>query len=102
MSILVKGMKMPRCCSECRFFVDAWCYAMDANDWRNAYNKPPDGEKLQSCPLNEIPPHGRLIDADELKAAMYMDNYKGFATRHDADVCFNYVNNAPTIIEAEE
>lgn len=60
MSVLIKDMKMPESCSECRFFVDAWCYAFDAEDWRNAYNKPPDGERLKDCPLEE-PKTGKWI-----------------------------------------
>lgn len=53
MSVLIKGMEMPESCNECRFFVDAWCYALDVEDWRNAYNKPPKGERLKGCPLAE-------------------------------------------------
>ncbi len=26
MSILIKGMDMPKSCNECRFSVDGWCY----------------------------------------------------------------------------
>jgi thiamine monophosphate synthase len=49
MSILIKGMKMPTTCDEC-FLPLRYCpYAMEK-----------DGE----CPLIEVPPHGRLIDAD--------------------------------------
>lgn len=49
-----------------------------------------------------LPKHyGKIIDADELKATMHMNGYKGFATKHDIDVCFDYINNAPTIIEKE-
>jgi hypothetical protein len=46
--------------------------------------------------------HGRLIDADELKAAMHMNGYKGFATHHDVNVIFEYISNAPTIIETDK
>ena len=31
MSIWIKGMKMPTSCSDCRFYVDKWCYATDNN-----------------------------------------------------------------------
>lgn len=27
MSVLVRGMDMPKTCNECRFAVDGWCYA---------------------------------------------------------------------------
>ena len=113
MSVLVKGMEMPDCCSECRFFVDAWCYAMDVNDWRNAYNKPPDGEKLEGCPIIEVPPHGRLIDADELHKLFeeqwhylqvldWNENPTAEATQSGINWCINTMHDdAPTVIEAE-
>ena len=53
MNVLIKGMKMPESCSECRLFVGAWCSALDESDWRAAYNKPPDGKRLKGCPLAE-------------------------------------------------
>lgn len=49
--ILIRGMEMPESCYECRFFVDTWCYAFKAEDWRNAYNKPAKGKRLNNCPL---------------------------------------------------
>lgn len=85
MSVLIKGMEMPISCYECRFFVDTWCYAFKADDWRNAYNKPPKGERLNNCPLVPVPPHGRLIDADTIP--------ERFLEVRDL---------APTVIEAEE
>lgn len=56
------------------------------------------------CPIEDDiqVPHGRLIDADELIATMHMDGYAGFATMHDANLCIRYINNMPTIIEAEK
>ena len=54
--------------------------------------------KPSDCPLIEIPPHGRLIDADELKTK-----------HHRTDDCYETeyvemedIDNAPTVIEAEE
>ena len=46
--------------------------------------------------------HGRLIDADELKSHIHMENYKGFRIRTDGTVAFEYINDAPTIIEADK
>ena len=94
MSILVKGMEMPNSCYDCRFFVDTWCYAFGINDWRNAYNKPPKGKRLDNCPLIEVStPHGRLIDADAL--CEYCDN----VIDHSATP--NDIMRFPTIIPAE-
>ena len=54
MSVLVKGMKMPRDCHECK----VWFECFD--------EKPPFNMFKSVCPLVEVKePHGRLIDADE-------------------------------------
>lgn len=61
MAILIKDMEMPYCCTDCRFMADGWCYAISADDKQpaEARTKRPDW-----CPLIDVPPHGRLIDAD--------------------------------------
>lgn len=41
--------------------------------------------------------HGRLIDADELKEHKYRDNH-----RYENAVAVAYIDNAPTIIEADK
>ena len=97
MSVLIEGMEMPKSCSECRFFVDAWCYAFKREDWRNAYNRPPKGEKLKHCPLIEVPDgHGRLIDEDALLKVID-ENY------NDSSWWFiNRIEDAPIIIPSDE
>ena len=52
MSILIRDMKMPENCGECRFMVDGWCYAM-SNDYgvrQDSMIRKPDW-----CPLEEVP-----------------------------------------------
>lgn len=64
----------------------------------------------------QVPPHGRLIDADELTGQMERNLWTiedkaekelGFdetlrrGMQHGHAVCLNAVNDAPTIIEAE-
>jgi len=90
MSVLIKGMEMPRHCGECG--ID-WCHI-----WHRAENpiekRPPD------CPLVEVPtPHGRLIDADKLCLS------SGFSTATEygmgrSDQIEAIKSNAPTIIPA--
>lgn len=54
MSVLIRGMKMPRDCYEC----EVWFKCFD--------DKPPFNMIKSVCPLVEVKePHGRLIDADE-------------------------------------
>ena len=64
MSVLIKGMKMPRSCEYCRFSgigglrnERVVCMFTGANAYMNTV------QYLDDCPLVEVPPHGRLIDA---------------------------------------
>jgi hypothetical protein len=104
MGVYIHGMEMPTSCNECRFFVDAWCYALEVDDWRNAYNKPPEGKRLTGCPLVPVPPHGRLIDAD--KCIEIIERLRDHAGNEDMAFALNWAARSaaemPTIIPAEE
>ena len=106
MSILIKGMRMPTSCYDCNCFIrdsdgsDYCCLLMqdiEDNDKRD-----------DNCPLVHIPPHGRLIDADEfLKRAIGTKCFRGdyalmleelvgeSVTIIPADVPENNVGNIP-------
>ena len=89
MSILVKGMNMPRHCGECG--ID-WC-----NIWRRA--ETPLEKRPSDCPLVEVPtPHGRLIDADALIDDVRRNSESYFAD----DFAHEWVDKAPTIIPADD
>ena len=51
MSIIVRGMEMPKSCNECRFAVDGWCYAWPKQANGDALNK---RERTMWCPLEEV------------------------------------------------
>lgn len=67
MTVIVKGMKMPKCCGDCPFYNlkkhhpdGVVCKAEIYTDARNT--------RYDDCPLAEVPtPHGRLMDADEFE-----------------------------------
>jgi len=111
MSILIKGMKMPKDCPMCPLShwnkLDEFTGCEVVNGKRFAVTN--DKGYAQSntrpswCPLVEIPPHGRLIDADKLE-----DVFSGLGDRAyrrtkgtimDAQKFLSY---APTVIESEE
>ena len=94
MSILIKGMEMPKNCMSCPFpavGVDAYychCPTQDGKeyDFKDAETIPDD------CPLVEVPtPHGRLIDADAIQDY----NVETFGQR------LLIIDTAPTVIERE-
>ena len=74
MSILIKGMAMPKNCTECNFGVDGWCYAKSPTE--------PNSKSLAThtrpswCPLVELPPHGDLIDRDALMKDGWLSLHK--------------------------
>ena len=108
MSILIKGAKMPKGCEDCSLNYDYYrCEALgDRFDDREEIDM--ETQRLSDCPLVEVLPHGRLIDADEVMKSIeedYCDScqYKP-TTCHDChigDVLF-IIANAPTVIESEE
>ena len=115
MSIMIKDMEMPKNCKECPFSDhEAWC--LIPGDWRERYYMPED-ERSEHCPLIELPPHGRLIDADELMkkvknveykcimaGKMYPDSFLNNAGKSCVEWWYveDLVENAPTFLEAED
>lgn len=114
MSIVIKGMKIPKHCGECGIeWCDRWKQLIIAG-MSIAKTRPSD------CPLVELPPHGRLIDADALTETtdgvwdcndLYFqpndkicdpNDCKGCKWRETMDCFRRMVKHAPTIIPAEE
>lgn len=95
MSVLIKGMEMPKHCNECRFECRAYCFLADTVIESNG--------RPDWCPLVEVPPHGRLIDADAI-----LSQYNGNILTAQNDYAEGLrdaaedIKTAPTIIEAEE
>lgn len=103
MSILIKGMKAPTSCSECR--MSGWSnfyqlYKCDVCDQAVAkYASEYQMAKPEWCPIIEIPEHGDLIDRDALEPDICQD-WNGIFTPDDA-YSEKLICNAPTVIEAE-
>lgn len=104
MLVLIKGMEIPKECRECMLseYHDrtgkTWCKPADkllAEDRKPIqFDGRPDW-----CPIVEIKtPHGRLVDADELKTAFPVcDNSKPVLVS-----CVRAtINHMPTVIESE-
>lgn len=117
MSILIRGMEMPKSCWDCEVGGakqrHATCpfYSMEYWEQENYQDKIADG-----CPLIEIPPHGRLIDADALakivlnwittqEKAYPNEDSNALSWRLGARAMghqiYRDIEAAPTIIEAE-
>ena len=107
MSVLVKGMKMPRNCLMCQFhgfggYKNEFIVCSLTGRSEGQLSNVPD------CPLVEVPfPHGRLIDGDNV-IKLLREQLTG-----DRDTVYEYYDDGlemaiselsiiPTIIEAEE
>ena len=128
MSVIVRGMKIPKSCSECPFLevYNLPPYYDDEFECEITYQSMSYEEyktRCVNCPLVEVQPHGRLIDADALIEdlerqckevfridAVSPDDY--WITRNEAynealwkswvESLGDYLKTRPTIIEAEE
>ncbi len=98
MDILIHGIEMPK--DGCGFLMaftlnekGEWlCAKMNECKWRT---------------VNVLPPHGRLIDADELREKMIKEAehflpYIHEGIRHGYHNCELLVDDAPTVIETED
>ena len=96
MSILIKGMEMPKDCVSCRWHARWGCEITHLVT-----------NSAQRCPLVEVPtPHGWLIDADalmhEFAEFVRASNNSDFADVPTWNDAVSLLGSAPAIIEAEE
>ena len=95
MSVLIKGMEMPKHCRNCKFSYFTHGISMKCLFISEACKIK---GRLSNCPLVAVPTlHGRLIDADELIG--YLNEWLS-----DPVALFGFtriINHQPTIIEAE-
>lgn len=100
MSILIEGMEMPISCGDCpcgSVFSGYKCMAKQKN-----FEKYPLDSRQDWCPLVSVQPHGRLIDADAL-LSLDRQIYDGGMAVGRREYIFSFeVEDAPTVIEAEE
>lgn len=96
MSVLIKGMEMPKNCLLCPLSVLSgerlFCEITKEEVLRS--------KRMSDCPLVPVPPHGRLIDADALLQGC--ERVQGeFAIREYA-FSQSAIENAPTIIPSDK
>ena len=96
MSILIKGMEMPKNCKECGLYIEGACYAKGYRDYRSIM----DTAKPDDCPLIELPPHGRLIDIKSVEDRKFVTVSNDYQ-RWWNGALESVIDNAPTVIEAE-
>lgn len=105
MSILIKGMEMPKNCWYCSF--EHECYCMATKRLLELADVHKTAERPNGCPLIELPPHGRLIDADEFlewysSEGFDIDEEEWEKMHVTIGTLRANIADAPTVIEAEE
>ena len=110
MSVLIKGMEMPRWCCSCELNVDdTYCCVTETAFSDNERIK--EGfdyqeKRLPNCPIVEVPtPHDRLVDGWKvLETAMEWcpDDDGTVGKIGDLRELLDEIEALPTIIEAEE
>lgn len=94
MGVYIKGINKPTSCYICLYEMDGYCCLLGKDLDHDIYIG-----RSSDCPIVEIKPHGRLIDADALKDKDFRYEIHGIPT---ARVIFaRTIELAPTIIEAE-
>ena len=98
MSVLVKGMKMPKHCAECGFLETE--YTLECNCLRKIMQGIFEGRD-RDCPLVEVhTPHGRLCDADAVKECL--DDAHDCQDKEWALMLLEWAVEKRTVIEAED
>ena len=108
MSVLIKGMEMPKSCDMCWALDDYGDYPRcRITEEQRGYNFPVREQRMSKCPLVPVPPHGRLIDADALIDDMAnmipwaIESPEEIAMVDGLSAGYEAVKAAPTIIPAE-
>lgn len=110
MSVIVKGMEMPKNCRTCPMLFDGHSYRWCNITGESLGIEETDNGRDEYCPLIELPPHGRLGDLDALyaeisngnKAYNGIDGYDGeYLSIANVDDCLDAIKYAETVIEAE-
>ena len=109
MSLILKGIDMPRNCFECKFgMYDYSGLAQDLAERKKLHKfecvitgkSVTSTKRNRFCPLIQIPKgHGRLIDGGELNKSVHTWNP---AYTYGRSAFTREIENAPTILEAEE
>ena len=112
MSILIKGMEMPQNCRTCPMLFDGHNYRWCNITGESLGIEETDNGRNEYCPLIEVPPHGRLIDADKFEFEMNDKLLVALTEKYGEEEaqkglhfsfrdCISNIQFQPTVIEAE-
>jgi hypothetical protein len=121
MSVLIKGLKMPKNCDACPMFYECRLCAL-TDDHAESIGWKTEEKRMPNCPLIELPDHGDLVDRDEFikvhREYFCTDCVKRKGVKNGrmrilyeiggvpcracgVDDMFEYLDDAPVVIPAE-
>ena len=100
MSVYIKGMEMPKSCFYCPFRLkfnpdEIKCLAT-REEFEETFSGTIETRNRGNCPLIEVPPHGRLIDADAFERKVM------FGDEEDLQDVIYSLRDYPSIIPADK
>ncbi len=101
MGVYIPSLKMPQTCEDCN--LESYCSLwVDARRMSGPWEKGVEATiRHPDCPLVEVKPHGRLIDADELNA-LYNGEDIDDERYHVSIPCIKQnITDMPTILESD-
>lgn len=112
MGVFIKGMEMPNRCFECIFLTTAPSFFCLAGKKDLCAEHGINISRPDWCPLIELPPHGRMIDADAFEDAFNMELLPILINKYGEDEalkglhfsfrdCICNIQTQKTVIEAE-
>lgn len=106
MSVVIKGMQMPKTCCECEWHEYYgsdydWCHACRMTGSMPIEYSVAELGRANDCPLVELPEHhGRLIDENEVRTVMnWLLTQPQRPTWNDT---YNAIQEMNAVIEAED
>ena len=93
MSMLIIGVNPPKSCYTCGWYNKVQCPVNDGKCYYRTTRHP-------SCPLIELPPHGRLIDEKTITDIRYHDA-DGYHIVNGEQLCELEID-AETVVEGSE
>ena len=112
--MILIDMKFPECCFSCGLSHSAFYRCLGCSlTGKTITADRAEKMRMKDCPLVELPPHGRLIDADALKTLVFEALKDAIADGHSTSdgealctfIAKNIVSEidaAPTVIPASE
>lgn len=93
MSVIIHGIHKPAECEWCQFRL----WSLKEELFCGITN-----QKVEcGCPMEELPPHGRLVDSDAVQSHWFQLNFDGKISDGTLAYWNMLLSDVPTVIEAE-